>query len=95
MNQYSYQYFNEYFNTKLINGGASFRWSFGPLSAWGSIESTTLLTAHPSLLKKLTLVVALFLSMQELVKLVLLVEHVVLLLLLIDQLVVQMLLFDC
>jgi len=29
--------------------GASFRWSFGPLSAWGSIESTTILTTHPSL----------------------------------------------
>ena len=33
----------------MINGGASFRWSFGPLSAWGSIESTTILTTHPSL----------------------------------------------
>ena len=33
----------------LINGGASFRWSFGPLSAWGSIVSTTILTTHPSL----------------------------------------------
>ena len=30
-------------------GGASFRWSFGPHSAWGSIESTTILTTHPSL----------------------------------------------
>ena len=28
-----------------INGGASFRWSFGPLSAWGGIESTIILTA--------------------------------------------------
>ena len=35
----------------LINGGASFRWSFGPHSAWGSIESTTILTTHPSLHK--------------------------------------------
>ena len=32
-----------------INGGASFRWLFGLLSAWGSIESTTILTTHPSL----------------------------------------------
>ena len=29
--------------------GASFGWSFGPHSAWGSIESTTILTKHPSL----------------------------------------------
>ena len=34
---------------KNINGGASLRWSFGPLSAWGSIETTTILTTHPSL----------------------------------------------
>ena len=33
----------------IVNGGASFRWSFGPLSAWGSKESTTILTTHPSL----------------------------------------------
>ena len=33
-----------------LNGGASFRWSFGPLFAWVSIESTTILTTHPSLL---------------------------------------------
>ena len=33
----------------MINGVASFRWSFGPLSAWGSIESTTIPTTHPSL----------------------------------------------
>ena len=33
----------------VINGGASFRWSFGPNSAWGSIESMTILTTHPSL----------------------------------------------
>ena len=33
----------------LINGSASFRWSFGPLSAWGSIESATTLTTHPNL----------------------------------------------
>ena len=32
-----------------INGGASFRWSFGPLTAWGSIESATILTTHPRL----------------------------------------------
>ena len=36
------------FRTK-VNGGASLRWSFGPHSAWGSIESTTILTTHPSL----------------------------------------------
>ena len=35
--------------TELINRGASFRWSFGPHSAWGSIESTTTLTTHSSL----------------------------------------------
>ena len=34
----------------FLNRGASFRWSFGPLSAWGSIESTTTLTTHPSLI---------------------------------------------
>jgi len=33
----------------IINGGASFRWSFGPHYAWCSIESTTILTTHPSL----------------------------------------------
>ena len=43
-----------FFSKKLwtINEGASFRWSFGPLSAWGSIESTTILTTHPSLLSR-------------------------------------------
>ena len=34
----------------MIKGGASFRWSFGPLSTWGSIVSTTILTTHPILL---------------------------------------------
>ena len=34
---------------QIINGGAFFRWSFDPLSAWGSIESTTILTTHVSL----------------------------------------------
>ena len=34
----------------FINGGAPFRWSFGPHSAWSSIESTTILTMHPSLI---------------------------------------------
>ena len=34
---------------KHINRGASFRWWFGPLSSWGSIETTTILTTHPSL----------------------------------------------
>ena len=34
----------------LINGGRSFRWSSGPNSAWGSKESTTIFTTHPSLL---------------------------------------------
>ena len=38
-----------FYPTNLINGGASFRWSFGLLFAWGSIESTTILTTHPSL----------------------------------------------
>ena len=32
-----------------LNGHASFRWSFGPNSAWGSIEPTTILATHPSL----------------------------------------------
>ena len=32
-----------------LNWSASFRWSFGPLSAWVSIELTTLLTTHPTL----------------------------------------------
>ena len=32
-----------------LNGDASFRWPFGPHSAWGSKESTTILTTHPSL----------------------------------------------
>ena len=32
----------------FINRGAPFRWSFGPHSAWSSIESTTILTTHPS-----------------------------------------------
>ena len=32
-----------------LKGSASFRWSFGSLSAWGSIESTTILTTHPRL----------------------------------------------
>ena len=36
-------------NNFQINGGASFRWSFGPLSAWDSIVSTPILTTHPSL----------------------------------------------
>ena len=35
--------------TGRLNGGASFRLSFDPHSAWDSIESTTILTAHPSL----------------------------------------------
>ena len=37
------------FLTQFYKRGASFRWSFGPLSAWDSIESTTILTTHPSL----------------------------------------------
>ena len=37
------------YSKSYINGGASFRWSFCPLFAWGSIESTTILTTHPSL----------------------------------------------
>ena len=40
---------NLYFSDDLINRGASFWWSFGSLSAWGSKESTTILTTHPSL----------------------------------------------
>ena len=37
------------FRTVLVNGGASFRWSFVPHFAWDSIESTTILTTYPSL----------------------------------------------
>ena len=37
-------------NLTIINGGTSFQWSFGPFSTCGSIESTTILTTHPSLL---------------------------------------------
>ena len=37
------------FTQSDINGGASFRWSFGPLSAWGSMEPTTIYTTRPSL----------------------------------------------
>ena len=33
----------------VINGDADFRWSSGPHSAWGSKESTAILTTHPSL----------------------------------------------
>ena len=33
----------------LLNGGTSFRWSFGPNFAWGSIESNTILITRPSL----------------------------------------------
>ena len=36
---------------KSVNGGAFFRWSFGRLSAWGRIDSTTILITHPSLVK--------------------------------------------
>ena len=50
---------SEYFDGALdpatevekVNGGASLGWSFGPHSAWGSIESTTILTTHPSLFR--------------------------------------------
>ena len=41
--------YEDYENDDIINGDASFRWSFGPLFAWGSKESTTILTTHPSL----------------------------------------------
>ena len=35
--------------TWTVNGSASLRWLFGPNSAWGGIESTTILTTHLSL----------------------------------------------
>ena len=38
----------ELIREQFLNGGASFLWSFGPLSALGSIESTTILTTYPS-----------------------------------------------
>ena len=41
---------NELTQVKFMNRGACFRWSFGPLTAWRIIESTTILTTHPSLL---------------------------------------------
>ena len=37
-------------NVFIVNRGASFRWSFGPHSAWDSIESTIIFTTHPRLL---------------------------------------------
>ena len=37
-----------------LNGGASFRWSFGPIFTWGGIESTTILITHSSLVFVLT-----------------------------------------
>ena len=42
-------FFGLFWYQLVVNGGASFRWSFGPLFPWGSIESTTILTTHPSL----------------------------------------------
>ena len=36
--------------TVLVNRGASFRWSSGPLSACGSIDSTAIIITHPSLI---------------------------------------------
>ena len=36
-------------SNRVLNRGASFRWSFGPLSAWRRIDSTTILITHPSL----------------------------------------------
>ena len=38
----------------LLNGDASFQWSFSWLSAWGSKESTTIPTTHPSLLGRVS-----------------------------------------
>jgi len=35
-------------NRENHKGGASFRWSFGPVSGWGSIESMTVLTTQKS-----------------------------------------------
>ena len=31
-----------------VQWSASFRWSFGPNSAWGSIEMATILKTHPT-----------------------------------------------
>ena len=42
-----------------INGNASFRWSFGPHSACGSIDLTTIFTTHPSLLSLSILILTL------------------------------------
>ena len=34
---------------RVLNVGSFFRWSFGPLFTLGSIESTAIVTTHPSL----------------------------------------------
>ena len=38
-----------HFLIRAVKESASFQWSFGPNSAWGSKESTTILTTRPSL----------------------------------------------
>ena len=38
------------FYARMIKWGVSSRWSFHPISAWGSIETTTIGKTHPSLL---------------------------------------------
>ena len=40
------------FLPSIIKWGASLQWSFGPNSAWGSIETATIGKTHPTLLWK-------------------------------------------
>ena len=40
-----------------LNWGASFWWSFGPNSAWGSLETTPIVNMHPSLVNPKWLII--------------------------------------
>ena len=39
----------EFLRVQIIKWDASFRWSFGPICAWGSIKTMTIGTTHPTL----------------------------------------------
>ena len=43
----SFQHIGKF--NRIIKWGASSRWSFGPISAWGSIETTITRKTHPTL----------------------------------------------
>ena len=43
-------------NDNLLKWSALFRWSFGPNSAWGSIERTIIGKTHPTLLVQIFVV---------------------------------------